>query len=172
MGSIRDKVAAAAPRGDANAVFDLSAEIIDPDGEGGDPPTGIALTWTERCIGDYDQNGLVNASDLTPLGVYWEEAVKYDVPRCTAASRTGPRAIRMMMVARTSRPRFGSGGIPGGAGRCARDSIRRFGSKRSGSRAGPPAPPGLCRFPGKWWLQAAHRQLALCAHRRQRQWTH
>ena len=80
LGIEPDKVVAAAPRGEANAVFDLAAAVIDPDGEGGDPPTGIALTWTERCIGDYDQNGLVNASDLTPLGVHWQEAVAYDAP--------------------------------------------------------------------------------------------
>ena len=62
------KVTAQAPQKDENAVFDLSAELIDPDGEGGEDPTGIILTWTERLIADYNQDGMVTANDLTPIG--------------------------------------------------------------------------------------------------------
>ena len=71
-------------------MFDLAAAVIDPDGEGGDPPAGIEITWTERCIGDYDQNGLVNASDLTPLGVHWQEVVAYDAPSLHAGCEYWP----------------------------------------------------------------------------------
>ena len=74
------KVVAAAPQGQQNAVFDLSAAVIDPDGEGGEPPTGIELSWTEQLQGDYDQNGLVNYSDLTPISQQWDKAVAYDDP--------------------------------------------------------------------------------------------
>ena len=62
------KVTAQAPQKDENAVFDLAAELVDPDGEGGDPPTGITLTWTERLIADYNQDGMVTQNDLTPIG--------------------------------------------------------------------------------------------------------
>ncbi|GEM_PF-1968292 len=74
------KAVGAAPQGAENAVFDLSAQVIDPDGEGGEPPTGIELKWTEQLIGDYDQNGLVNYSDLTPIGQQWQQVVTYDDP--------------------------------------------------------------------------------------------
>ena len=83
------KVAAQAPQGAENAVFDLAATVIDPDGPpdgagGGElPPTAIKLKWTERLIGDYDQNGEVNISDLSPLALYWGpdlHTVAYDAP--------------------------------------------------------------------------------------------
>jgi len=86
LGIDPDKVAASAPAGDENAVFDLGAQVLDPDGppdgQGGgeQPPTGIELTWTEQLVGDYDQNGEVNAADLTPVSVYWNESVSYDAP--------------------------------------------------------------------------------------------
>ncbi len=35
-----------------------------------DQPGG-KLNWEYRCTGDYDQNGLVNISDLTPLGIHF-----------------------------------------------------------------------------------------------------
>lgn len=74
------KVTAEAPSGPECAVFDLSVQVIDPDGEGGDPPTGVELNFSERAIGDYDQNGEVNTSDLTPLGANFGDAVLYDDP--------------------------------------------------------------------------------------------
>jgi hypothetical protein len=80
LGKDPSSTVSSAPSGADNMVFDLAAEIVDPDGEGGDPPTGIELTWTEQLAGDYDQNGLVNASDLTPLGANWQAEVAYDDP--------------------------------------------------------------------------------------------
>ena len=86
LGIEPDKVAAAAPSGSKNAVFDLAATMIDPDGppdgEGGGElqPTGVKLRWTERLIGDYDQNGEVNVADLQPLGLYWKLKPAYDDP--------------------------------------------------------------------------------------------
>jgi len=44
-----------------NAIAD--AQVVD-DGSG-----GFSLTWSYRNAGDYDQNGEVNISDLTPLGI-------------------------------------------------------------------------------------------------------
>jgi len=84
LGIDADKVAASAPTGSENAVFDLGAKVLDPDGPpdglgGGElPPTGIALSWTEQLVGDYDQNGEVNISDLTPLSLHWQHTVAYD----------------------------------------------------------------------------------------------
>jgi hypothetical protein len=81
-----DKAPASAPAGNANTVFDLAANVIDPDGPpdgqgGGElPPTGIALAWTKRLLGDYDQNGQVNVPDLVPLAAHWLAPVAYDGP--------------------------------------------------------------------------------------------
>lgn len=80
LGIDPDKTPAAAPTGSANAVFDLHAALIDPDGAGGAPPQGIELRWTERLIGDYDQNGEVNGADLTPLAQHFRQTVLYDAP--------------------------------------------------------------------------------------------
>jgi hypothetical protein len=66
------------PTGAGNAVFDLTALSVDDDGPGGIPPTAVTLQWTERCIGDYDQNGEVGISDLTPLGQQFQALVSYD----------------------------------------------------------------------------------------------
>lgn len=57
-----------------NAVFDLQASVttITP-GEKAD----VQLRWTERLIGDYDQNGIVNASDITPLAQHFGETINY-----------------------------------------------------------------------------------------------
>jgi len=80
LGIDPEKVIAAAPSGDKNAVFDLQAEVVDPDGDGPLTPTGIELTWTERLTGDYDMNGMVGVSDLTPIGQRWDSVVDYDDP--------------------------------------------------------------------------------------------
>ncbi|MCB1217747.1 hypothetical protein KDL44_10155 [bacterium] len=57
-----------------NAVFDLQATVttVVP-GEQAD----VSLRWTERLVGDYDRNGLVNAADLVPLARHFGEAVSY-----------------------------------------------------------------------------------------------
>ncbi|MCH7472105.1 hypothetical protein IIA79_04040 [bacterium] len=84
LGIERAKVTATPPSGSENAVFDLAATLIDPDGPpdgeggGGLSPTGVELTWTERLIGDYDQNGEVGIADLVPISQYWHEIVVYD----------------------------------------------------------------------------------------------
>jgi len=77
LGIDPDRVTAAVPHGPENAVFDLTATLVDPDGAGGEPATGVLLNFSERAVGDYDENGEVNASDLTPLGVYWRRTVTY-----------------------------------------------------------------------------------------------
>ena len=69
-------------------MFDLSAQVVDAEGNAltaqqiadGAVVAGIALAWTEQLAGDYDQNGEVNASDLTPISVYWNESLSYDAP--------------------------------------------------------------------------------------------
>ena len=50
----------------------------DPDGPDGAlaPSTGV-LRWVEALTGDYDQNGEVGLSDITPIAQYWGEAVEY-----------------------------------------------------------------------------------------------
>ena len=80
LGIDPEKVPAAVASGYEAAVFDLALTVIDPDGEGGDPPIGVELTWTECMGADYNQDGLVSVSDLTPIGQHFREAVEYDDP--------------------------------------------------------------------------------------------
>jgi hypothetical protein len=86
LGKSTSDVTPHAPTGATNAAFDLAATVIDPDGppDGGGggilPPTGIALAWTERLIGDYNLDGQVNAQDLAPLGINWMKTIAYDAP--------------------------------------------------------------------------------------------
>ena len=49
------------PYGAANGVDDLVLSTSD----------GTRLSWTYRNKGDYDLNGMVNVSDLTPIGIYY-----------------------------------------------------------------------------------------------------
>ena len=74
------KTAAAAPQGENNRVFFLTAYVEDPDGGGPQVPTNVTLRWVERCTGDYNQDGLVGVSDLTPLGQRFNEQVEYYDP--------------------------------------------------------------------------------------------
>ena len=78
------------PSGAANIPFDLHALLIDPDGEGGADALGVQLTWTERLVGDYNMDGLVNASDLTPLGQYYDRTVEYRDPEDTGGVTNWP----------------------------------------------------------------------------------
>ena len=80
LGKDPDKTPSAAPSGATSFAFNPTAYVIDPDGTGPNPPTGVELTWTERVIGDYNQDGLVGVSDLTPLGQRYEESVSYENP--------------------------------------------------------------------------------------------
>ncbi|MCH7472516.1 hypothetical protein IIA79_06145 [bacterium] len=73
------KVASTPPTGDANRVTSLFA---DDNGDG-----TFTLSWNYLNAGDYDQNGEVNISDITPIGVHfgktsaapdWDEAQRAD----------------------------------------------------------------------------------------------
>ncbi|MEP0814146.1 MAG: PQQ-binding-like beta-propeller repeat protein [bacterium] len=57
--------AANAPLQDWNKVTDLAASDT-----GGDT---VLLTWRERNIGDYDNNGEVGIADITPIALHWME---------------------------------------------------------------------------------------------------
>ena len=65
-----ERTTSQAPLGNDNAVFDLKVSYFDL-------RQGAVLHWTERHLGDYDMNGLVNASDLTPLAQRWKYTVDY-----------------------------------------------------------------------------------------------
>ena len=69
-----------APSGEANRVFDLQAEVIPGEAAGTAVPNQLRLAWTEVLVGDYNQDGVVNASDLTPIGQYYAATVAYDDP--------------------------------------------------------------------------------------------
>lgn len=63
------------PAGEANRVADL--ELVDDGG-------GYSLQWTYVNVGDYNRDGLVGVSDLTPIGQYYEVAEgdpQWDVAR-------------------------------------------------------------------------------------------
>jgi PKD repeat protein len=76
LGKDISKQAMAAPSS-GNAVFDLSAEIIDADGPGPLPPTSVELRWTERLLGDYNQDSLVSVGDLSQIGIHFNKSVGY-----------------------------------------------------------------------------------------------
>jgi len=74
------RAASAAPLGKTDFTFDLGADVVDPDGAGPLPPTELVLQWTERLIGDYDQNGEVNLSDLAPIASRFGDSLTYRAP--------------------------------------------------------------------------------------------
>ncbi|MCB1188284.1 PKD domain-containing protein [bacterium] len=80
LGVDSDRQARLAPLGVANAVFNLAATVNDPDGSGPLPADSVDFSWVECNTGDYDQDGLVGISDLTPLAGNWQAAVDYDDP--------------------------------------------------------------------------------------------
>lgn len=55
------RAASFTPYGAANGIDDLVLSTSD----------GTRLSWTYRNKGDYDLNGMVNVSDLTPIGMYY-----------------------------------------------------------------------------------------------------
>jgi len=77
LGIDPDKVPAAAPRGETNRTFQIVGALVDPDGPAGPIPGQTYLGWVEQAVGDFDQNGEVNAADLTPLGAHFSEQVTY-----------------------------------------------------------------------------------------------
>jgi hypothetical protein len=59
--------AAGVPQNTLNAVDDL--KIIDQ------APGNVTLSWTEKNVGDYDNNGEVTISDLTPIALLYGQLV-------------------------------------------------------------------------------------------------
>ncbi|MEZ5339327.1 MAG: hypothetical protein R3F46_13840 [bacterium] len=84
LGVDPERISSSPPQGSGNAVFDLAAQPYDPDGVEGPQLTRIQLSWTERLLGDYDQNGEVLASDLAALAQNFGQRVYYE----QTASRT------------------------------------------------------------------------------------
>src|SRR5690606_12318193 len=76
---LSNRDSASAPNGISNAVFDLSASLVEQQ-LAEQQPLAVRLSWTERSIGDYDGNGEVNVADLTPLGQNLGESVAYRNP--------------------------------------------------------------------------------------------
>ncbi|MEZ5339181.1 MAG: PKD domain-containing protein [bacterium] len=76
LGKDPDRTAAKAPAG--GFVFDLQGGAFDPDGSGPLGNAGIVLNWTEILEGDYDSNGEVGLTDLTPIAVNFGREVNYD----------------------------------------------------------------------------------------------
>jgi len=62
------RFASTPPTGEANRVNDLS---IADNGDG-----TFTLSWHYRNLGDYDQNGTVGISDITPIAMHFGEAVR------------------------------------------------------------------------------------------------
>jgi hypothetical protein len=50
---------------DPNSAVELSVENILPE--------SVTLTWEERNIGDYDNNGIISISDITPIGILFKQ---------------------------------------------------------------------------------------------------
>jgi len=72
------KMVSAPPTGSANRVNDLS---ITDNGDG-----TFRLTWHYRNLGDYDQNGTVGVSDITPLAQHFGQTYDSEAePNCLLA---------------------------------------------------------------------------------------
>ncbi|MBN2081027.1 hypothetical protein JW859_02350 [bacterium] len=82
-----------------NAVFDLAARVVEGEDAITEDPPGILLTWTERLVGDYNQDGVVGIADLTPLGVHFLKGVDYagvkadSAIHCTVARESALRPV-------------------------------------------------------------------------------
>jgi len=75
--SANDKFASTPPAGEDNRVDDL--DLIDNmDGT-------FTLTWHYKNAGDYDQNGAVGISDITPIAVHYSETYDTEDVNCLAA---------------------------------------------------------------------------------------
>ncbi|MCB1185866.1 hypothetical protein KDL29_01755 [bacterium] len=73
LGKDPERTTAKAPSGVDNAAFDLVVAYRSH-------YSGATLHWTERLVGDYDMNGEVNASDLTPIAQRWKFLIDYLPP--------------------------------------------------------------------------------------------
>jgi PKD repeat protein len=78
LGKDPQRSASVPPAGNGNAVFWLAAAALPPDGQG--EPGSSSLQFYPRLVGDYDGNGEVGISDITPLGIYFGQSVEYDDP--------------------------------------------------------------------------------------------
>ncbi len=70
------KAASTPPTSEVNKVNDLAVLI-----DGG----AISLTWHYRNLGDYDQNGTVGISDITPIAMHYGESYEPTDVNCIAA---------------------------------------------------------------------------------------
>lgn len=61
------KSSSAAPTHEKNAVTDLALSV--------NASGGVTATWTEIHIGDYDNNGMVGVSDVTPLAMMFNQRI-------------------------------------------------------------------------------------------------
>lgn len=96
LGKDISKTAAQAPTGSDNAVFDLSAALVDSNGDvvpDGSTASAVRLSWTEQLVGDYDQNGEVNVGDITPLGQHFGDSVEYDAPNQHGGFKRWPSGV-------------------------------------------------------------------------------
>jgi len=71
-----ERMTAKAPSGDDNSVDDLLVE---------DDAGNWRLTWTEKNLGDYTNDGEVGIPDITPIATHFDEAVNHDDPDDIAA---------------------------------------------------------------------------------------
>ncbi|MCB1221140.1 MAG: PKD domain-containing protein [Planctomycetales bacterium] len=78
LGKDPQRTTSAPPAGNGNAVFNLLVDARPPDGLGGQGDS--EFRFYPRMVGDYDGNGEVGISDITPLGQYFGESVVYDDP--------------------------------------------------------------------------------------------
>ena len=60
------KKASQPPSGDLNLVTDLELTVIE---------SAYYMSWSYRNVGDYDQDGTIGISDITPIAMYYGQAV-------------------------------------------------------------------------------------------------
>ncbi len=78
LGKLPDRTVATPPAGEGNAVFHVLVDATPPDGLGAQG--SASLMFYPRMVGDYDGNGEVGISDITPLGQFFGASVAYDDP--------------------------------------------------------------------------------------------
>jgi len=78
--------------GEGNRVTDLVAEV-----EG----TAVKLTWTEKTVGDYNNDGLVSISDVTPVAIHFLKPP--DTPQREIVDGNGDGIINIADVTQIAR---------------------------------------------------------------------